>query len=182
MRLHAPILAALLLLGATPASADQLTLDFTKAVVHVPEKLSGPEEKAVVMLIEEVEKAAPKFVWQRIDGKSPPSGRPVIVVKRDDKPGKGDVSARGLRDLDQRMPLPSVVVSGNDPRGVLFGVGRLLRLLEMSKQQVKLPANVKIATAAALSTLRPYLNSAIGPRPIPSTAGACRSGSSITAI
>jgi hypothetical protein len=146
MRMQAPILTALLLLGATPASADQPMLDFTKAVVQVPEKLSASEEKAVVMLIEEVEKRT-QIRWQRIDGKSAPPSGPVIVVKRDDKPGKGDAKPEGYEIWTSDASPPSVVVSGNDPRGVLFGVGRLLRLLELSKQQVQLPTNVKIATA-----------------------------------
>jgi hypothetical protein len=38
------------------------------------------------------------------------------------------------------------MIAGNDPRGVLFGVGHLLRELRMSRQHVRLPADLKIAT------------------------------------
>jgi hypothetical protein len=42
---------------------------------------------------------------------------------------------------------PVVFVVGNDSRGVLFGVGNLLREMRMSKRKISLPANLKIDTA-----------------------------------
>ncbi|HMC60069.1 MAG TPA: hypothetical protein VKJ01_12820, partial [Candidatus Solibacter sp.] len=42
---------------------------------------------------------------------------------------------------------PGVEVVGNDERGVLFGVGGLLRALEMRRDSVTLPAALNIATA-----------------------------------
>ena len=40
-----------------------------------------------------------------------------------------------------------MVVAGNDARGVLFGVGRLLRCLHTDRQSVAVPADLNLATA-----------------------------------
>jgi hypothetical protein len=144
MRTHAAIVGATLLFCAAPASADEPMLDLTKAVVHVPFSLTGPENKAVVMLIEEVERRT-QIRWQRVDGKAPATEGPVIVIE---KPLKNNNKPEGyqIKTLP-KINSPSVFVAGNDTRGLLFGVGRLLRMLEMSKQQVRLPANVDVKTA-----------------------------------
>lgn len=42
---------------------------------------------------------------------------------------------------------PAVLVIGNDARGVLFGVGRLLRALRMDRQSIQLPDDCSVATA-----------------------------------
>lgn len=45
---------------------------------------------------------------------------------------------------------PAVFVIGNDERGVLFGVGKLLRSLETSRDRVVLPAALDVTTAPAM--------------------------------
>src|SRR5205823_200539 len=42
---------------------------------------------------------------------------------------------------------PAALVAGSDARGVLFGVGRLLRMLRMERDRITLPGEVQIATA-----------------------------------
>jgi hypothetical protein len=42
---------------------------------------------------------------------------------------------------------PAVFVIGNDARGVLFGVGHLLRALRMDRQSIQLPDDFSVATA-----------------------------------
>tara|TARA_R110002050_G_scaffold228457_3_gene364080 strand:- start:14657 stop:17101 length:2445 start_codon:yes stop_codon:yes gene_type:complete len=42
-----------------------------------------------------------------------------------------------------------VLVVGNDARGVLYGVGKLLRKLEMSQRQILLPSDLNMATSPA---------------------------------
>src|SRR5882672_1383929 len=53
-------------------------LDLSKAVVVFPENLSGPEQKAVTMLIEEVDKRT-RIRWERASS-WPASPTPVIAV------------------------------------------------------------------------------------------------------
>ena len=54
------------------------------------------------------------------------AGRPAEPRGR--RPGEG----YAIRTLDERPSRPTVLVAGNDARGVLFGVGRLLRMLRTS--------------------------------------------------
>ena len=53
-------------------------LDLTKAVVVVPKGLSGPESKAVAMLVEEVERRT-QVRW-KVDQGWPEDGSPVVAV------------------------------------------------------------------------------------------------------
>jgi hypothetical protein len=48
---------------------------------------------------------------------------------------------------DSRQPV--VYVIGNDERGVLFGIGHLLRNLRMVKGAIALPAGISVSTAPA---------------------------------
>src|SRR6187401_2773216 len=62
--------------------ANESTLDLTSAVVKVVGELSGPEEKAVAMLREEVEKRT-QVRWDLEHKEAAPRGnRPAIVIGR----------------------------------------------------------------------------------------------------
>ena len=148
-------LIAILLLPFATASvaAGEAPLDLTHAVVVTPPKLSGPEDKAVTMLIEEVEKRT-QIRWQRTD-RWPNRAAAVIAVARSGTltvmpagPEGGD-KPEGFRIWTQRdrdLAAPIVCVAGHDARGVLFGVGHLLRKLEMSKHKVTLSAEIRVAS------------------------------------
>ena len=105
-------------------------LDLTKAVVV------APESKAVTMLVEEVEKRT-QIRWPVVRT-SPAGAAPKVVIAR----GNGAPEGYGIR-VQQR----SVVITGNDARGVLFGVGRLLRELRMEPGRVSLPDDFSVTTA-----------------------------------
>ena len=45
---------------------------------------------------------------------------------------------------------PVILVVGNDSRGVLFGVGKLLRSLALSRDRIELPAPLNVTTAPAM--------------------------------
>ncbi len=62
------------------------------------------------------------------------------------KDGKGVTGAEGYR-IEVDAEHPGVVILGNDERGVVFGIGRLVRELRMSAGRVLLPADFHIATA-----------------------------------
>ena len=122
---------ALLLAAASPA------LDLAHAVVVAPATLTRPESKAVTLLIEEVEKRT-QIRWPTAP--SPAAGRPAIVLART-APG-GPAEGFSLRIEPAR-----VTVTGNDPRGILFGCGRLLRELHMSRGAVSVPDDFRLTTA-----------------------------------
>jgi hypothetical protein len=143
------------LLGPAPA-AD---LDLTRATVVTPAGQSGPEAKAVRMLVEEVE-ARSMVSWDRSE-KWPAGGNPVVVVGSFDEvrklldkrgirltPPPGKPRAEGYRiGVATDGATPVVWIAGNDARGVLFGVGRLLRELRLARLKATLPDGFKEESA-----------------------------------
>src|SRR5688572_29865024 len=124
------VAAFLLLTPALPAAWP--TLDLTRAVVVAPPGLAGPEATAVRMLVEEVEKRS-LVRWERAE-KLPAGDAPAVVVGpaaavRDLLAGRANPAPPGPEGYDVGTAGPVVWVAGHDPRGTLFGVGRLLREL-----------------------------------------------------
>lgn len=119
-------------------------IDLTRAVVVVPADFSGPENKAVLTLIEEVEKRA-ELRLPRVN-QPPNEGIPFISINR--AASKGGGKAPLVREGYQIKTAGNTVsVTGNDARGILFGVGRLLRSLRMTKRKITLPEGLDIVTA-----------------------------------
>jgi len=107
-----------------------LALDLTGASVSAPADFTGPEKKAVAMLVDEVEKRS-QVRW-------PLAAEGAVRVRRGSGPAEGyRIQAGG----------GGVTVTGNDARGVLFGIGRLLRELHMSRGAVSLDERLSIASA-----------------------------------
>ncbi|HET6572118.1 MAG TPA: hypothetical protein VFG68_00825 [Fimbriiglobus sp.] len=139
--------AWLTLLLAAPAAAAE-PLDLTAATVVAPPGLSGPEAKAVRMLVEEVETRS-LVRWGRAEAW--PADGPVIVVgpaagvgkllRAGGVPAPNDLGTGGKEGYQIGTSGRAVWVAGNDARGVLFGVGRLLRELRLDRLKVTLPAN-----------------------------------------
>lgn len=135
------------------------TVDLTQAVVVSPASLSGPEKKAVALLREEVEKRT-QVLWANPQA-WPAENVPVIAVGPAASlkafagkyapqwaADRGPAGAEGYRiRLVKDRAAPAVFVLGNDARGVLFGVGRLLRSLRMTKGSIALPEEQNISTA-----------------------------------
>jgi hypothetical protein len=133
-------------------------VDLTHAFVVTPKVLSGPELKAVQMLIEEVEKRS-RVRWERAHD-WPRKGAVVLVgpatsvrslaadhgVTLPEKLGPGGREGFHLGSGSGK-DAPIIWVAGNDARGVLFGVGRLLRELRLERDRITLPPDFHVATA-----------------------------------
>jgi hypothetical protein len=144
--------------GAEDTEPPPGMLDLGRAVVVAPPGLSGPERKAVTMLVEEVARRT-RIRWDVRPGWPEESGPTIVVgsaaalgpLAAHLSGGPDDGAAadhpEGFRIWTQGQRYPVVVVRGNDARGVLFGVGRLLRELRMDRDRVRLPAAFRIATA-----------------------------------
>ncbi|WP_373650221.1 hypothetical protein [Schlesneria sp. DSM 10557] len=150
--------------GAEQAAARPGMLDLTDGIVVAPEGLSDREKKAVSLLIEEVRKRT-MVRWTEQQSLPASSNTPVILV------GPFKVIRPVLSKSGSRVKLPEtagpsegyqieslsspklIAVVGNDERGVLFGVGRLLRELRMSRGRVELPADFR-ETSAPETSLR----------------------------
>ena len=134
-------------------------IDLGRAIVVVPDGLSGPEHKAVRMLVDEVRKRS-GIGWDVLirwpTGRAGHRGGSARLAETIPGPYGQQVRAlatgkdkEGFRieTLESDAGAPAVVVVGNDARGVLFGVGRLLRELHMKAGSVSLPARLSVATA-----------------------------------
>lgn len=115
-------------------------IDLSQAVVVHLAQMSKTESKAVDMLIDEIEKRT-RIRW-RMAQVMPTSGAVVAINRQPSTIAEG-YSIRVQKDGERDV----VSVVGNDARGVLFGVGKLLRLLRMRRDGVSLPANVNVTTA-----------------------------------
>ncbi|MGD0360858.1 MAG: hypothetical protein ABSC93_08300, partial [Bryobacteraceae bacterium] len=115
-------LAISLLIAALAMPA--MALDLTSATVLPPPAPSLPESKALVLLLEEVEKRS-GIRWE-----VGPSAAVTVELQR----GSGLAEGYSIHSGPH-----TVTVSGNDARGILFGVGRLLRELRIARGSIQLP-------------------------------------------
>lgn len=150
-------LAVLLLPGKVWAANE--VVDLRQAVLVTPADLSKPEKKAIALLLDEVDKRV-QIRWQHSDH-LPSDSAPAIVVGQLAALKKlTGLDLTGLADLPEKpvpegyrtrvlsgKAAPVVCVVGNDARGVLFGVGRLLRAMRMERGKVTLPADFQVTTA-----------------------------------
>ncbi|HWY86106.1 MAG TPA: hypothetical protein VNX28_05250 [Gemmataceae bacterium] len=141
------------------ATASETAIDFGRAVIVAPADLSGPEKKAVAMLTGEVEKRT-QIRWRQVET-WPAGDVPAIAVGQEkalrrlfDGTGRKFTAPSATAEpegyqiqVDQSQGAPIIWVAGNDPRGVLFGVGHLLRNLRMDKRDIKLPERFKVRSA-----------------------------------
>jgi len=111
-------------------------LDLAEAVV-VAEEDSPRIQKAAVMLKEEVEKRT-GVRWQ-ITKEKPAKGQVSVLLR--------EKEAAGPEGYTLRANSEGVWVDGNDERGVMFGTGRLLRELRMTRGKVTIEDGISITTA-----------------------------------
>jgi hypothetical protein len=134
-------------------------IDLTAATVVIPPAMSGPARKAVDMLVDEVEKRttvrwAVESTWPH-EATVPaivvaPAADLAAVAGPHAELLDGDASAAEgyrLRTAAGGGASGTVYVVGNDARGVLFGVGHLLRTMSMQRGEVTVPAGLSITTA-----------------------------------
>jgi hypothetical protein len=149
-------LAAILAFGGVGHAAD---IDLTKAIVVSPAGLSKPEANAVRLLLDEVEKrtqvrlptattwpadSTPVFAVGPVSAVDRFAGRFASrLTEEKSKPAEG----YQIRVEKSGRAAPAVLVAGNDARGVLFGVGRLLRELRLQRNRISLPDGLHITTA-----------------------------------
>ncbi|HEY5509579.1 MAG TPA: hypothetical protein VIK10_00990 [Prolixibacteraceae bacterium] len=150
-----PVLAQGKVQEADKPALQSTQINLSSAVLILAPGMSGPEIKASEMLLDEVEKRS--WVHWPIVNQLPESGNKGIVLgQRKDLIRIFPVLAEKLKDAGNDKPegyqivtLESglVVVAGNDARGVLFGAGRLLRMMDYSRGTVSLPHKINLSTA-----------------------------------
>jgi hypothetical protein len=123
--LFTALLTPLLVLGAE--------LDLTSARIAAPSALSKQEAKAIEMLRDEVEKRT--LIRFPLGGITE---GPAISISRTTGPAEGySLKTGGGR----------VSISANDARGMLFGIGRLMREMHMRRGRITIADDLNITTA-----------------------------------
>jgi hypothetical protein len=148
-------------LGAMPQNGG---IDLTTATIVVRENGAPVAEKtAVTVLVEEVEKRtgarwSPTFGW-------PESGAVIVATSKLDQVAGGPNAPAEIRKSVTRLKpegfviavdvarpkQPVVWVVGADARGVLFGVGKLLRVMKLTKGGATLEGMTNLATSPEYS-------------------------------
>lgn len=136
-----------------------VAMDLTKATVVHPAPLTVPEQKAVLMLLDEVEKRA-HIRWSA-SSNWPSDGSSVIALgqltawgefagpwKASPPSGMNDLSSEGFHLSGRsRDGAQAVLLTGKTPRAVLFAVGHLLRQLQMERGKVALANDYQVTTS-----------------------------------
>ncbi|HVW20086.1 MAG TPA: hypothetical protein VHC86_02640 [Opitutaceae bacterium] len=143
--------------------AAAATLELAGASLVLAPGMTGPEQKAAQMLVEEVEKRS-QVRWP-LAQQLPSDGHPVVVLGRRTallaafpdlaasiSAGPNDSKPEGYHLVTLASGV--VIVAGNDARGVLYGAGRLLRLMDYTGEtapdrlgSVTVAAGLDLATA-----------------------------------
>lgn len=164
LRRLAPFLVCVIAVAPTASASEDVQppagmLDLTRAVVVIPPTLSGPELKAVNLLVEDVTRRS-GVKWRVVKGWTGDQNPVVAIGPIGEAEAFAGPFAKSISDATRTLKPegysirteaadPAVLVAGRDARGVLFGVGRLLRELRTTAQRVLLPASFNVATSPA---------------------------------
>ncbi|CAN5460403.1 hypothetical protein BH09VER1_BH09VER1_25440 [soil metagenome] len=139
------------------------SLSLEHAIIVVPVSLTGPENRAIQALREEIEKRT--ALRLEVASAPAPAGMPVIVVGQ----------ATALADFGLEVPggapegfsvvadRERVVLAGHDARGVLYAIGHFLRALRMGRKKLELALPYAETTAPRY----PLRGHQLGYRPLP---------------
>ena len=147
--------AAPFLTAAAQTSPDS-RIDLHGATVVVrPGELPNAEKTAATVLVEEIAKRT--GITLKTSTQWPATGAVIAITSAEEVPGWGRAvpsrtasKPEGYRlFVDPQSNSPIVWVIGADPRGALFGAGRLLRELEWSRGSLALARPLDLSTAPA---------------------------------
>ncbi|GLU54103.1 alpha-glucuronidase family glycosyl hydrolase [Dyadobacter frigoris] len=137
-------------------SAKAQTLDLSKAQLYTTISDKNTLLRSLEVLQNEVEKrSGTKF---QIVKKLPKTGQQIIVIALEsDIPKLADSYSKALNKLPEiksegfkLLAIPTektVLIVGKDARGILYGVGRLLRNMEIRQGEIHVEENLAIATS-----------------------------------
>lgn len=120
----------LLMLCGLAAAAQ--TIDLSQATIVAPPTLGPRGQRYAQLLQEEVEARSGLRLAIRANSGG---GAEIRLVK-----AAGEAESFRLESTAN-----GATVSGADDRGLLFGIGKLLRQMEMRRQQVRLPSSLRLA-------------------------------------
>jgi len=148
--------------GFESDSMGQETVDLARATVVIRKgELPKAEQTAARMLVEELKKRIGKTL--PISTSWPKQGPVIVLTSKGVDPEWGhalpqrqsgdqpETRTEGYRVFFQNDKI--LWIAGADPRGTLFGAGRLLRAIEWQRGSARLPASFDVG-AAPVSAIR----------------------------
>jgi hypothetical protein len=151
------LLLSLVLAGSSAMGLGAAPLDVSRASIVASDSSSRVEAKAVAMLADEIER---RTRIRLVIADQPPKGDQVVILvgTAAEMVGRSFAPPAGLEIpnrpdayaiwVDTSRPSRSTIcLAGHDARGALFAAGRLLRLLDLSRDRVRLESTTAIATA-----------------------------------
>ncbi|MEI8113181.1 MAG: hypothetical protein WCI54_06105 [Bacteroidia bacterium] len=148
------IAVTLFLFIAITSAVFGQSADFSNASILFPEKKNLQVVKAVQVLIEEIQKRTNLLL--PLTEKYSLKGKPVIVVGVEGQMNKiPETFSAALNKLPNtgkdgyKIIFPdnnTIVIAGHDERGALYGVGRLLRKVELSPGKILIPENFSVSS------------------------------------
>ena len=132
-------------------------VDFSAAVIVTAREPGAGEQKSVQVLQEEIEKRS--GIKLAVVNQWPKTKQAVIAVGLQSAAGEfagpfaaqlegaQTPAAEGFALSVEREPRTAVIIGGRDTRGLLYGVGCLLRKMEMAPQSVRVPAGLHFTSA-----------------------------------
>ncbi len=145
---------ASLLNAAGESASGSEWVDLSEAKIFAESGLSPRAQRALKVLAEEVEKRT-ELRWPIVNS-MPSAQGPVVTAEvfssamnRHGHAGKessNQPDSYAVRVAQQEGAI-KVSIGGSDERGVLFGVGKLLRSLRMSRLRVQAPANLDVQSS-----------------------------------
>jgi hypothetical protein len=149
--------AVVLSLLSVAQSGLPAAVDLRQAVVLVrPGELPAAEKAAAAVLVEEMERRSgvrlnQASVWPAQAPVIAVSSAPIVPGWNRELP-PANPRGEGFRLwVDQTGPAPVVWILGADPRGALYGAGRLLRELDWAKGKLALPAGLDVTSSPKAS-------------------------------
>lgn len=141
------VLSLVILSGTVHAASE---IDLTTATLVTPAEMEPRQRKAVEMLLDETERRS-GVRWNE-SHEWPVDGRPAVAVGLASALNAFSAAATTIVNTEPegytlRTGSGSVIVAGNDARGVLFGVGRLLREMRMARGEVAIADGLDVVTA-----------------------------------
>ena len=130
-------------------------LDFSDSKIICFEKKDKLVLKSVSVLREEIKKRTK--ILLPVSKKWTNKSQPIIAIGREDDlgrfPDKYRTAVSLMKDTGEEgykilvfEDTKTVFIVGHDPRGVLYGVGKLLRSMEMDQDGLLVPSNLKISS------------------------------------
>ena len=121
--------------------ATTLSLDLSHATVKLPRAAAPQTLMAATLLVDEI-RARTSITLDVKQMTTPATGPTIELIES---------TSGAPESFTINTTAQAVTITGVNPRGLLFGVGKLLRSLEMSRDQITLPQALNLATSPATS-------------------------------